>query len=223
MGRSENLAQLRVAQDTYQGLPWTYTLAADTGGTVYFADASVAPHVTAALKQRCQVGQLPGDVPTPILDGSTSACGWGSDPDAIEPGIFGPGNHPQLIRADYVANSNNSPRLANPAAPLTGYQPIYDPRSQLELRPRLSLNMISQRLAGADGYGPPGFTLTSLQETMLGQRNYGADLARDAVVAMCRAHPVLTAELVLTHYFNVADGHVTLLVITHNNPTPAWA
>jgi hypothetical protein len=25
------------------------------------------------------------------------------------------------------------------------------------------------------------------------------------------------------HYFNVADGHVTLLVITHNHPTPACA
>ena len=193
MGRSENLTQLRAAQDTYQGLPWTYTLAADTDGTVYFADASVAPHVTTTLEQQCQVGQLPGDVPIPILNGSTAACDWGSDPDAIEPGIFGPDNYPQLTRADYVANSNNSPRLANPAAPLTGYQPIYDPRSQLELRPRLSLNMISERLTGTDGYGTPAFTLTSLQETMLGQRNYGADLARDAVVAMCRAHPVLTA------------------------------
>ena len=29
---------------------------------------------------------------------------------------------------------------------------------------------------------------------MLGQRNYSADLARAAVVAMCRAHPVLTAS-----------------------------
>jgi ketosteroid isomerase-like protein len=33
----------------------------------------------------------------------------------------------------------------------------------------------------------------------------------------------LPAELFLTHYFNIADGHVTLLIITHNNPTPAWA
>lgn len=33
----------------------------------------------------------------------------------------------------------------------------------------------------------------------------------------------LPAELVLTHYVNVAGGYVTLLVITHNNPTPAWA
>jgi acyl-homoserine-lactone acylase len=44
MGRSESVAQLRAAQDTYQGLPWMYTLASDTGGNVYFADASVAPH-----------------------------------------------------------------------------------------------------------------------------------------------------------------------------------
>jgi acyl-homoserine-lactone acylase len=92
-----------------------------------------------------------------------------------------------------VANSNNSPRFANPGAPLTGYPPVYDTRTELELRPRLSLNMIAQRLAGTDGYGPPGFTLATLQETMLGQRNYSADLARAAVVAMCRAHPVLTA------------------------------
>jgi hypothetical protein len=33
----------------------------------------------------------------------------------------------------------------------------------------------------------------------------------------------LPAELFLTHYFNVADGHLTLLIITHNSPTPAWA
>lgn len=33
----------------------------------------------------------------------------------------------------------------------------------------------------------------------------------------------LPAELVLTHYFNVAGGYITLLVITHNNPAPAWA
>ncbi len=196
MGQSENLAQLRAAQDTYQGLPWMYTLATDTRGTVYFADASVAPHVTDAEAKRCQAGTGPGrssDGTIVVLDGSTSSCGWGSDPDAIEPGIFGPGNYPQLTRADYVADSNNSPWLANPNAPLTGYPQVFDTRTELELRPRLSLDMIAQRLAGTDGYGPPGFTLPTLQETMLGERNYSADLGRTAVVAMCRANPVLTA------------------------------
>ncbi|HEX6523450.1 MAG TPA: penicillin acylase family protein [Streptosporangiaceae bacterium] len=203
MGRSQSVAQLRAAQDTYQGLPWMYTLASDTGGNVYFADASVAPHVTAAEEQRCELGHAGGgDIPIPILDGSTSSCGWGSDPDAIEPGIFGPSNYPKLLRTDYAANSNNSPILANPAAPLTGLPPVYDSRAQLELRPRLSLNMISERLAGTDGYGPGGFTLNSLRETMFGQRNYSADLARTAVVAMCRAHPVLTASD--SHQINVS-------------------
>jgi acyl-homoserine-lactone acylase len=196
MDKSENLAQLRAAQDTYQGLPWMYTLATGTAGTVYFADASVVPHVTDAEAKRCQVDTGMGqskDGNTVILNGSTSSCGWGSDPDAIEPGIFGPAHDPQLTRADYVANSNNSPRLANPSAPVTGYPAIFDTRTELELRPRLSLNMITQRLAGADGYGPPGFTLSTLQETMRGERNYSADLARTDVVSMCRAHHVLTA------------------------------
>jgi acyl-homoserine-lactone acylase len=188
MGRSQSLAQLRAAQDAYQGLPWMYTLATDTSGTVYFTDSSVVPHVSAAEAKRCLVG------PGPTLNGSTTECDWGSDSDAVEPGIFGPGHDPKLTRTDYVANSNNSPRFANPQAPITRYPPVFDARKELELRPRLGLNMIAQRLAGTDGLGPPGFTLPALQKTMLGQRNYSADLAREAVVAMCQAHPVLTAS-----------------------------
>jgi len=196
MGRSQNLAQLRAAQDAYQGLPWMYTLATDASGSVYFTDSSVVPHVTNAEARRCRVDKGQGksaDGNIVILNGSTTACGWGRDPDAVEPGIFGPRHDPALTRTDYVANSNNSPRLVNPRAPITGSPAMFDTRTELELRPRLSLNMIAERLAGTDGLGPPGFTLPTLQETMLGQRNYSADLARAAVVAMCRAHPVLTA------------------------------
>jgi acyl-homoserine-lactone acylase len=197
MDSAENLAQLRTAQDTYQGLPFTYTVAADSTGTTWFADTSVVPHVTDAEAKRCidtpeARQQYPG---TYVLDGSTSHCGWGSDADAIVPGIFGPGHYPRLTRTDYVANSNDSPWLTNPQAPITSYPRIYgDSGTEELLRPRLSLTMLSQRLTGTDGLGPAGFTLPSLQQAMLGDRDNSAELDLADVVAMCRAHPELPAS-----------------------------
>jgi acyl-homoserine-lactone acylase len=196
MGGSQNIAQLRAAQDTYQGIPFTNTIAVDAGGTAYFADASVVPHVTDAKAKRC-IDTAQGKALYPeifVLDGSRSDCDWGSDPGAIQRGIFAPSRLPQLTRTDYVANSNQSPWLTNPAAPITGYPAVLgDSGTERGTRTRLGLDMIAQRLAGTDGLGPPGFTLPSLQATMLANRNYSAELGRTDVVAMCRAHPVLTA------------------------------
>jgi acyl-homoserine-lactone acylase len=197
MGTSRNIAQLRAAQDTYQGIPFTNTIAVDASGTAYFADASVVPHVTDAHAARC-IDTAQGKALYPetfVLDGSRSACNWGNDPGAVQRGIFAPSHVPQLTRTDYVANSNDSPWLTNPAAPITGYPAIFgDTGTERELRSRLGLDMIAQRLAGTDGLGRPGFTLPTLQATMLGNRNFSAELGRSDVVAMCRAHPVLTAS-----------------------------
>lgn len=193
MDESQTLAQLRAAQDAYQGLPWAYTLATDTGGTTYFVDSSLVPHLTDDQGARCikQAGGQRADV----LDGSTSACAWGSDPDAVTPGVFGPSHYPTLTRADFVANANQAPWLTNPAAPLSGYPAVYGAAgTPLELRPRLGFDMISSRLGGTDGFGPPGFTLDTLQETVLDDRNYSAETGRADVLAMCRAHPELTAS-----------------------------
>jgi acyl-homoserine-lactone acylase len=181
MGRSQNLAQLRAAQDTYQGNPFTNTIAVDADGTAYFADASVVPHVTDAHAARC-IDTAEGKALYPeiiVLDGSTSACDWGNDPGAVQRGIFAPSHVPRLTRTDYVANSNQSPWLTNPAAPLTGYPAIFgDTGTERELRTRLGLDMIARRRAGSDGLGPPRFTLPTLQATMLADRNYSAELGR---------------------------------------------
>jgi acyl-homoserine-lactone acylase len=197
MGKAQDLAQLRTAQDSYQGNPFTNTIAVDAGGTAYFADASVVPHVTDAHAARC-IDRAEGKALYPeifVLDGSRSACDWGNDQDAVQRGIFAPSHVPRLTRTDYVANSNQSPWLTNPAAPITGYPAIFgDTGTERSLRTRLGLDMIRKRLAGSDGLGPPGFTLSTLQATMFGNRNYGADLIRADVVAMCRAHPALTAS-----------------------------
>lgn len=191
MDSSQTLAQLKAAQNTYQGIPWTHTIASDSSGTTYFTDSSVVPHLTEDQLKRCSLptgDDLPGG-----LDGSTTACDWGSDPDAIVPGIYGPANQPKLTRTDYVANSNNGPYLTNPAAPITGLPGVYNTQTQLATRPQLGLQMIAQRRDGTDGLGAPGFTLPTLQAAMLGDRNYAAELGRDDTVAMCHANPVLTA------------------------------
>jgi acyl-homoserine-lactone acylase len=198
LNQADNLTELHAAQRTYQGIPFTNTIAADATGTVFYADASVVPHVTDALAERCAItpdGEE-GEVGGLVLDGSTVACDWGSDPDAVQPGVFGPDAYPQLTRTDYVANSNNNPQLTNPAAPLN-YPRVFGGAGQLNLRARLGLDMITQRLGGSDGLGPAGFTLPTLQATMLDNRNHSADLGRADVVAMCRAHPTLTTT----------DGH----------------
>lgn len=82
MDQAENLAQLRAVQNTYQGLPFINTVATDTSGTTYIADASVAPHVTDAQAARC-IDTPQGKAAYPqefILDGSTTACDLGSRP-----------------------------------------------------------------------------------------------------------------------------------------------
>lgn len=195
--RAENITQLRAAQDTYQGIPFTYTIAADSTGTTWFADTSVVPDVTDAEAARC-IDTAEGKQQYPdtyILDGSTSHCGWGSDADAVVPGIFGPSHYPQLTRTDYVANSNDSPWLTNPNVPITGYPRIYgDTGTQESLRTRLGLTMLGQRLTGTDGLGSAGFTLPTLQQAMLGNRDNSAELGVAEVVAMCRAHPELPAS-----------------------------
>ncbi|WP_234044937.1 penicillin acylase family protein [Streptomyces adelaidensis] len=194
MGKAQNLEQLRAAQDTYQGIPWTYTLAADTGGGTYFTDSSVVPHLTDAQLERCAVGEEGGAGEGPAaLDGSMSACAWGNAPDAVVPGIQGPSGQPRLSRADYVANSNNGPRYTNPKAPLTGLPGTYDTDTRLGRRAQLGLRMVGERVDGTDGLGAPGFTLSTLRESMLGNRVLSAETGRDDVVAMCRAHPRLTA------------------------------
>ncbi|MFI9387697.1 penicillin acylase family protein [Kutzneria sp. NPDC052558] len=197
MGMSDSVALLRAAQDKYQALPYVNTMAADSTGAAYYADSSVVPHVTDALAAKCVDSPL-GKAVYPaqtILDGSLSACAWGSDPDAIVPGTFGPKEQPSLSRTDFVTNSNDSYWLANPAAPLTGYPVIYGltgtPRT---LRTRLGLETIGQRIAGTDGLGSPGFSVASTQQALFADRNLSAELARDAVVSLCGKESTLTAS-----------------------------
>jgi acyl-homoserine-lactone acylase len=121
------------------------------------------------------------------LDGSTSACNLGTDADAPEPGIFGAGSMPGLMRRDFVQNSNDSYWLANPAARLEGYSQIIgvDENRPQNFRTRLGITQIRDRQAGTDGLPGRGFDRQWLQDVLYGNRHYSAEIMLDDVLQLC--------------------------------------
>lgn len=191
MARARTVGDVHAALARLHGVPSYNTLAADSTGAAYYSTVQVVPHVTDGLLARCSANQAGGPI---VLDGSRSGCGWGSDPGTVVPGLLGPARLPTLTRADHVSNMNDSPWLANPAAPLTGYPAILGTvGTRRSVRTRLGLDMIADRLDGSDGLGPPGFSLATLQATMLGNRVLSAEEGRASTVDLCRARPTLTA------------------------------
>jgi acyl-homoserine-lactone acylase len=192
-----NLAQSTEELDgierTYQGIPWVNTIAADSAGRAYYADIGAIPNVSNQKAQACNsaVGVATYQaLRLPVLNGFSSACEWGNDPDAAAPGIFGPSNEPSLFRDDYVTNSNDSYWLSNPNQPLEGYARIIgDERAPRSLRTRLGLRIVQQRLDGSDGAGGTGFTRQQLQDAVFNNRQYAGELWRDQLVSLCESAP----------------------------------
>jgi acyl-homoserine-lactone acylase len=179
-----NLAQSTREYDAVlrrnQGIPWVNSIGADARGEAYYADISVVPHVTDEQAQTCNTALGAATFQAlrlPILDGSRSACDWGRDADAIQPGTFGPSHMPSMFRRDFTSNMNDSYWLTNPKQPLTGFDRIIgDEDTARSLRTRLGLIMVQGGL----------FSLRKLQDTVFNDRQYAGELWRDEAVAMCR-------------------------------------
>ena len=193
--RARNVAEVDQVLKRNQGIPWVNTIAADSTGRAYYADISVVPHVTNEHAERCNVALGRGTyslLRLPVLDGSRRDCEWGSDPDAVQPGILGPGKLPSLFRDDYVLNSNDSYWLTTPRQPLTGFSRIIgDEGTPRSLRTRSGLVMAEDRLAGRDGQPGNRFTLEQLMGTVTANRQHAGELWRNELVAMCKSNPVL--------------------------------
>ena len=124
LGRTTSTRDVVRVLTRTQGVPWVNTIATDRSGRALYADIQVVPHVTDELAARCStpLGQLLFPAAgISVLDGTRRDCAWGTDRDAVVPGIFGPSRLPVLTRTDYVENSNDSAWLSNPHQPITGY------------------------------------------------------------------------------------------------------
>ncbi|WP_436846726.1 penicillin acylase family protein [Streptomyces litmocidini] len=187
-GRARSTQDVVDTLERTQGLPWVNTIAADSAGHSLFAQSQVLPRITDELAARCSTPLGRATYPASgvaVLDGSRSDCAPGSDPDAVQPGVFGPARMPVLRDAPYVENSNDSAWLANADRPLTGYERIFGtvatPRS---LRTRGGI----EDVAAMAGRG--GLAVADLQRQQFANRAPAGDLAAaDAAKACATALP----------------------------------
>ncbi|MFD7416261.1 penicillin acylase family protein [Kitasatospora purpeofusca] len=185
LARARGTDEALAALNRTQGLPWANTVAADAAGHTLFTQSQVLPRITDELAQRCSTPLGAATYPATglaVLDGSRSHCAPGTDPRALQPGVFGPGSLPTLRDAPYVENSNDSAWLTNADHPLTGYERIFGtigtPRS---LRTRGALQDVSALAArGRLGVG-------DLQRHQFADRSTAGDLAAAGLAAACPA------------------------------------
>jgi acyl-homoserine-lactone acylase len=160
MGKATDVRDLLARQDAAAGMPWVNTTAADRNGDALYADHSVVPNVTDEMADQCMTPTgriLDGLAGLPGLDGTRAetSCEWGTDADASRPGIFGPGNLPDAVRRDWVANANDSYWLPNPDERLEGFDHIIGcERCERTMRTRMVYRYVQDRLAGNDGLAP---------------------------------------------------------------------
>lgn len=187
MGRARSVAGVQDALKRTQGLPWVNTVAADAAGGTLFTQSQVLPRITDELVARCSTPLGRATYPTSglaVLDVARGDCALGSDPDAVQPGVFGPGKAPTLRDAAYAENSNDSAWLANGDRPLTGYERIWGtvdtPRSA---RTRGALEDVSAMAARG------GLTVRDLERQQYANRVPVGDLAAADSAKACAELP----------------------------------
>ncbi|WP_434563364.1 acylase [Pseudomonas sp. Z5-35] len=178
MNRAVTLKDLQDSVQRIQGIPWVNTLAVDDQGHSLYMNVSVVPNVDAQKLARCsdpRAGQK-----LIVLDGSRSECDWNIDPEAVQKGIYAANKLPQLLRRDYVQNSNDSAWMANPSQPLSGYSPVISQQDlPLGLRARFALDRLGQLAMN----GP--VTADDLQRMVMDDQVYLADQVMPDLLAFC--------------------------------------
>jgi len=178
MNQATSLKDLQASVHTLQGIPWVNTLAVDDQGQTLYMNLSVVPNVSAEKLAKCSDPRA--GLKMIVLDGSSSACAWDIDPQAVQKGIYAADKLPQLLRKDFVQHSNDSAWMANPAQPLTGFSPLISQEDQpLGLRSRFALD----RLSTLNKAGP--LTAADLQRMVMDDQVYLAAQVMPDLLQFC--------------------------------------
>ncbi|MBE1468421.1 penicillin acylase family protein [Kibdelosporangium phytohabitans] len=165
------------------GSPWVNTIATDRSGNATYADVQAVPNITDELARQCSTPLGAAVFPSTglaVLDGANTSCAWGNDRDAVVPGLLGPSKQPVLTRPDYVANSNDSAWLTNPAAPITNYPRIVgDVATERGPRTRMAITELDGKR----------FSRQAIQDTLFTDRSLIGQIAAGDTAKMCDTLP----------------------------------
>jgi acyl-homoserine-lactone acylase len=176
---------------TANAIPWVNTIATSADGRAWYADASATPNLSPeaiagwadAVSIEGSTASLANGTGAVLLDGSDPMNEWVDDPEATRPGILPFSQQPQLERADYVFNANDSHWLTNPAELLTGYSPLTG-REEIPQSARTRMNAImlaDPAVRGDDGV----FSAAEVEAAIMSQRSLHAELLLPGVLTAC--------------------------------------
>ena len=199
MATASDLDAFIDAHATFNAMPWVNTIATSADGRAWYADTAATPNLSAEALAGWQAAVDAGGLAQTVLDngailldGSNPINEWVDDPDASRPGILPFDEQPQLERADYVFNANDSHWLAHPAAPLTGFSPLTGPEAVPQsARTRMNAVLLADpSVRGDDGL----FDLDELEAAILSQRGVHAELLLDGVLTACARTPLVLVD-----------------------------
>lgn len=215
MDAADSLAEFQDVHRRIQGIPWVNTMATSAEGTAWYADSTPTPNLSQAsidawldARENDFLTSALAENDVVLLDGSTSMNEWVEEAGAREPGLVPFDKVPQLERADFIYNANDSHWLTNPAQPLVGYSPMHGfERTPRTPRTRMNMTTLTEMGPGSPSGDDAKFDLPELQAAILSNRGKIAELVQAELVARCQgADPV--------EYFDEDAGTTSTVDIT---------
>lgn len=187
IGEAKNVGEVRAAVSETLGIPWVNTIAADRYGDALHADVTAVPNVSAAKAKTCAtpISGLFAEFAI-LLDGSKSSCDWDVADGTPVPGLMPASDQAVTQTRSWLANSNDSYWLSNPALPYRQLSPILgDYGTVRSLRTRSNFIETAGLLAGGK------VDHARAQAHAFANKSLAADLAVEPVLKLCADRPIL--------------------------------
>lgn len=195
MDAATSMDEFQAVHAEHQGVPWVNTISTSADGRAWLADISATPNLSpealaaweAARAEGGLIGLAYDQVGIVLLDGSDSLFDWVDDPEASAPGLIPFRDAPQLERADYVFNANDSHWLMHPDELLTGYSPLQGAEAVAPSpRTRTNVMLLEER--------DEPWSLDDVQRALFSNRSVLAETLRAPLVEACLASPQVDVD-----------------------------